>query len=133
MTFSDHSCNQITPLFTRRDVLRNFSCGFGWLAFAGLANQAATTSDAGAPPESPLSPKEPHFPARAKRWFFPTMRGGPSHGDPFDYKPQLAADTGKPGKRPGTQLLGSKWAFSQNGRSGLWISAAFPNVAQHSH
>jgi hypothetical protein len=130
MNQSDHSCNQITPLFNRRDILRNFSCGFGWLAFAGIANQAAATTGANAP-ENPLAPKAPHFPARAKRVIFLTMRGGPSHVDTFDYKPQLTADTGKPGKRPGTELLGSKWKFSQSGRSGLWISGAFPNVAQH--
>ena len=40
------------------------------------------------------------------------MRGGPSHVDTFDYKPKLTADTDKPGKRPGTKLLGSKWKFS---------------------
>jgi hypothetical protein len=59
------------------------------------------------------------------------MRGGPSHVDTFDYKPQLTADTDKPGKRPGTKLLGSKWKFTQQGRSGLWISELFPNVAKH--
>src|SRR5260221_11401702 len=49
----------------------------------------------------------------------------------FDYKRQLTADTDKPGKRPGTKLLGSKWKFSQNGRSGMWMSELFPNVAKH--
>ncbi len=130
MNTSDHSCHAVTPLFTRRDILRNFSCGFGWLAFAGLAQEAAGVSTVGAP-ENPLSPKKPHFPARAKRVIFLTMRGGPSHVDTFDYKPQLTADNGKSGKRPGTQLLGSKWKFAQSGRSGLWISEAFPNVAKH--
>ena len=59
------------------------------------------------------------------------MRGGPSHVDTFDYKPKLTEDNDKPGKRPGTKLLGSKWKFSQSGRSGLWISELFPNVAKH--
>ena len=67
MNFSDHSCNQITPLFTRRDVLKNFSCGFGWLAFLGMANRAMATTAAGNTIENPLAPKKPHFPARAKR------------------------------------------------------------------
>jgi hypothetical protein len=135
MNSSDHSCHQITPLFTRRDVLKNFSCGFGWLAFASLAHQASAAATPTAPaaplPANPLAPKAPHFPPRARRVIFLTMRGGPSHVDTFDYKPQLTTDTGKPGKRPGTSLLGSKWRFTQNGRSGLWISEAFPNVAQH--
>src|SRR5262245_1413841 len=37
---NDHSCEDITPLFTRRDLLKNFACGFGWVAFAGLAQRS---------------------------------------------------------------------------------------------
>jgi len=51
--------------------------------------------------------------------------------DTFDHKPKLTADTDKPGKRPGTKLLGSKWKFAQHGKSGLWISELFPNIAKH--
>ncbi len=124
MKNDSHSCNAITPLFTRRDILKNISCGFGYLAFAGLAARGAAN-------ENPLAPKSPHFPGKAKRVIFLCMRGGPSHVDTFDYKPQLTADTDKPGKRPGTKLLGSKWKFAQHGQSGMWISELFPNVAKH--
>jgi hypothetical protein len=120
------SCGSITPLFTRRDVLKSFSCGFGWVAFAGLAQKAAALTA-----EGPLAPKPTHFPARAKRVIFLTMRGGPSHVDTFDYKPKLTADNDKPGRRPGTKLLGSKWKFAPSGKSGLEISELFPNVAKH--
>src|SRR4030095_7297087 len=95
-------------------------------AFAGLAQKAAALTADG-----PLAPKPTHFPARAKRVIFLTMRGGPSHVDTFDHKPKLTADTDKPGRRPGTRLLGSKWKFSQSGKSGLEISELFPNVAKH--
>lgn len=128
MTPTFHTCGDITPLFTRRDILSKMACGFGWLAFAGIAQRAAKSIAA---TDAPLAPKPPHFAARAKRVIFLCMRGGPSHVDTFDYKPQLIADTDKPGKRPGTKLLGSKWKFSQSGRSGLWISELFPNVAKH--
>src|SRR3954468_3240142 len=100
------------------------------LAFAGLVARAAAAGTS-VPRLGPLAPKAPHFAAKAKRVIFLCMRGGPSHVDTFDYKPQLQADTDKPGKRPGTKLLGSKWKFAQRGRSGLWISDLFPNVAQH--
>ena len=119
---NSNSCGHITPLLTRRDVLSTLSCGFGWLAFSGLA---------GAAENAPLAPKPSHFPAKAKRVIFLCMRGGPSHVDTFDYKPKLTEDSGKSGKRPGTKLLGSKWKFSQRGKSGLWISDLFPAVAQH--
>ncbi len=123
---NSNTCGDITPLLTRRDVLKNVACGFGWLAFAGLVGKNAIGAET-----SPLMPKLPHFTPRAKRVIFLSMRGGPSHVDTFDYKPKLTADTDKPGKRPGTKLLGSKWKFSQHGRSGQWISELFPNVAKH--
>src|SRR5689334_18427328 len=116
--------------FSRRTMLKTFSCGFGYLAFASLATRASAAISGGKQ-DNPLAPKAPHFPAKAKRVVFLCMRGGPSHVDTFDYKPQLIADTGKAGKRPGTSLLGSKWKFAQHGRSGLWISELFPNVAKH--
>src|SRR5271155_567047 len=110
---SGHTCSTITPLFTRRGFLRSVSCGFGWLAFSGLLQRAmgATTAFA-----NPLAAKPPTLPAKAKRVIFLTMRGGPSHVDTFDYKPKLITDTGLPGKKPGTKLLGSKWNFTQNGK-----------------
>jgi hypothetical protein len=128
---NDHSCGCVTPLFTRRDILKSFSCGFGWLAFAGIAQRTAAAAASTNVSLGPLAAKAPHFPAKAKRVIFLCMRGGPSHVDTFDYKPQLFADTDKPGRRPGTKLLGSKWKFAQHGRSGAWISELFPEVAKH--
>src|SRR3954468_10387630 len=104
-----------SPPFSRREMLKTLSSGFGYLAFAGLASHAAAAGK----PENPLAPKAPHFKPRAKRVIFLCMRGGPSHVDTFDYKPKLAADAGQSGLRPGTKLLGSKWNFSQRGKSGL--------------
>ncbi len=113
------------PQLSRRRVLQTVSNGFGWLAFAGLAQRAAFAA------ENPLAPRATHFPARAKRVIFITLRGGPSHVDTFDYKPKLSEASGQTGRRPGTRLLGSKWKFSQHGQSGLWISELFPHVARH--
>ncbi len=112
-------------MFSRRAMLQTASCGFGWLAFAGIAQGAALAAG------NPSGTKTTHFPARAKRVIFITLRGGPSHVDTFDYKPTLNASSGKPGMRPGTTLLGARWNFSQHGQSGLWISELFPNVARH--
>lgn len=114
-----------SQVLSRRAMLKTASCGFGWLAFAAIAQRSARAAD------NPLGVKKTHFPARARRVIFLTLRGGPSHVDTFDYKPKLNADSGQPGKRPGTKLLGSKWKFNQHGESGLWISELFPNVARH--
>ncbi len=124
-------------MFSRRQILQNTSAGFGYLALAGMGSALsagtvrADEQTTGNPPTgNPLSPKPPHFLARAKRVIFLCMQGGPSHVDTFDHKPQLAKDHGKRGKFGGS-LLKSPWQFRQRGESGLWISDLFPNVAQH--
>tara|TARA_R110002096_G_scaffold147671_22_gene307840 strand:+ start:45819 stop:47207 length:1389 start_codon:yes stop_codon:yes gene_type:complete len=119
----------MNPEFTpsRRHLLKSVSSGFGYLAFAALVHERALA-------ESPLAPKQPHFPARAKRVIFLSMRGAPSHVDTFDYKPKLTADdgkTGKYGRGNASRLLGSPWKFRQHGEGGLWISELFPEIAKH--
>jgi hypothetical protein len=115
------------PLLSRRNVLKSVSSGFGYLAFASLSSMAAAGSKG-----SPLEPKAPHFPARARHVIFLCMNGAPSHVDTFDFKPKLSGDSGKPsdrpGRIPGAKLLGSPWKFSQRGKSGLWVSELFPEV-----
>ncbi|QEF96046.1 hypothetical protein Mal15_00720 [Stieleria maiorica] len=119
-------------MFTRRDLLKHTSAGFGYLALAGMSSLSRSSAfGAGAEvATNPLAPKPPHFPARAKRVIFLCMQGGPSHVDTFDYKPALASDDGKRGKYGGA-LLKSPWQFRQRGESGLWISDLFPEVAKH--
>ena len=114
------------PNLSRRELLQAASAGFGYLAFAGMSTQAAEAES-----QNPLGPKQPHFAAKAKRVIFLCMQGGPSHVDTFDYKPQLAKDAGKGSKYGGSRLMASPWEFRQRGKSGLWISDLFPNVAKH--
>jgi hypothetical protein len=113
-------------LFSRRDALRTAACGFGYLAFASLAQQAAA-QEAGY--VSPVAPKAPHFSPRAKRVIFLFMQGGPSHVDTFDYKPRLQSDDGRAHGRG--KLMASPFQWRQHGQSGLYVSDLFPNVAQH--
>ncbi|MCA8986771.1 MAG: DUF1501 domain-containing protein [Planctomycetaceae bacterium] len=94
----------------RRTLLQTASLGFGWLGFSALA--AAETRQ-----------------ISTKRVIFLCMKGAPSHVDTFDFKPKLNADSGQPGTRPGTKLLGSRWKFQQHGQSGQWISELFPQLA----
>jgi hypothetical protein len=110
---------------SRRLALKRLSSGFGYLAFAALANERAL-ADA-----NPLAPKHPPLLARAKRVIVLSMQGAPSHVDTFDHKPQLSADDGKAAKYGGAKLMGSPWKFSAHGKSGLQISELFPNVANH--
>jgi hypothetical protein len=123
---------------TRRQTLKAAACGFGYLALAGLAAEAAASGT------NPLAPKTPHFRPRARRMIFVFMQGGPSHVDTFDYKPLLDREDGKmlgfddartiadTGKRGTSQrVMKPLWKFSQHGQSGRWVSELFPEVARH--
>lgn len=112
------------PLPSRRSWLQSSSAGFGWLAFAGLADadrKVATT-------------------ARAKNVIFCFMDGGPSHVDTFDPKPMLSIRQGEKIGESAVSLrsqsdanrvwLGSPWDFRQRGDSGLWVSDLFPHIAE---
>lgn len=82
----------------------------------------------------PLSPKEPHFPARAKRVIFIFSNGGVSHMDSFDFKPQLfTADGKKMGVGGGLSnkqrvLLKPLWNFRPGGECGTMVSDLFPHL-----
>jgi hypothetical protein len=116
--------------FSRRELLKSVASGFGYLAFAALAQEAAAKSG-----DSVISARPPHFPARAKRVIFLCMKGGPSHVDLFDYKPELVKRTGQAANlgrdQSGAKLLGPVHPFSQHGQSGLRIVDLLPNLAQH--
>jgi hypothetical protein len=124
---------EVTPSFSRRRLLQQVSGGFGYLAFTALAAEAAAR-DAGARPASapgsPLAPRLPHFPARARRVIFLCMRGGPSHLETFDPKPKLTADHGKAGRTKNSKLLGARWEFHRAGASGLEVSELLPETAR---
>jgi hypothetical protein len=119
---------------TRREFLQRTAVGFGSLALAGMC--AGETGLLAA--DDPLAPRQPLFPARARRVIFLFMSGGPSQVDTFDPKPLLTRDDGKPlpFAKPRVQfnstgnLLKSPWQFQQYGESGLWVSDLFPHVAK---
>jgi hypothetical protein len=122
---------------SRRALLKDAASGFGYLAFAGLASQAA------APETNPLAAKAPHLAPRAGRVIFMFMHGGPSQVDTFDYKPTLAKYSGQPApfveasaadgpsKKKLSLLRESPWKFAQHGQCGRWVSELFPHVARH--
>jgi hypothetical protein len=127
---------------TRRELLARMGNGFALLGLAGVlgAEGLLAPPAQGAPTApkslSPLVPKKPHFPAKAKRVIFLFMNGGPSHVDTFDPKPILARYAGKAlpienlkTERKTGSALPSPFAFSKHGQSGIEISELFPHVA----
>ena len=109
---------------TRRHFLQTTSSGIGWLAFSALAQA-----------KGGLASKAPHLAARAKRVIFLTMRGGPSHVDLFDYKPELAKRNGKTANlgrdSAGAKLYAPVHEMRQFGQSGQWITSLYPHLAKH--
>ena len=98
-----------SDLYTRRDMLRGLSCGFGMLGFSQLAFGQGLLDGA-----NPLAPRATHHEATAKRVIFLFMEGAPSHVDTFDYKPELSRLDGQRGNR-NRRLLGSPFKFQQHG------------------
>ena len=124
---------------SRRRMLQRSACGFGSLALAGMCQQQSLGRDA-IPHD--LKPRQPMFPARAKRVIFIFMQGGPSHIDTFDYKPELTRKDGQDidftgvrfgtfGTRSKRKLLKPLWNFKQYGECGQYVSELFPHMAQH--
>jgi hypothetical protein len=124
---------------SRRQFLQTAACGFGSLALNALFQQQAGAS---ASATNPLSPKRPHFAARAKRVIFLFMEGGPSQMDLFDHKPALAKGAGNtlPYELPNTEatvgldntrLLGPVSTFSHQGQCGLHMTDLLPSLAKH--
>ena len=119
---------------SRRDLLRQAGCGFGYLALASLATEQALAAG----PKNPLAPRPTHHKARAKRVIFLFMHGGPSQVDTFDYKPRLALDDGKDlpfapakGSTVSRKIMQSPWKFAQYGECGHHVSELFPQTAKH--
>jgi hypothetical protein len=125
----------LPEILTRRELLCRAGMG---MASLGLASLLGTRADALEPSRavSPLAPKKPHFPGKAKRVIHLFMNGGPSHVDTFDPKPLLAKWAGKPipknlrtERRTGAAFP-SPFAFRKHGKSGIEVSDLFPNVAR---
>jgi hypothetical protein len=114
---------------SRRDLLSRAGGGIASLAFADLMQGSGA---------SPLSPKQPQFPAKAKAVISIFCYGGVSQMDTFDPKPLLKQRAGEtiPGKNivpsqgtPGG-LMPALWEFKKYGQCGMEVSDLFPHVAQ---
>jgi len=126
---------------TRRDFLGRCGMGFGMVGLAGLLAPdllGGALSGTETKSSTPLAPRSPHFPAKAKRVIHIFANGGPSHLDTFDPKPILTKLHGQP--LPMTNLpterktgaaFKSPFGFKKYGKSGIEVSDIFSHVAEH--
>ena len=114
----------------RRHVIQSLAAGS--LLMPGLLSELLAQVDS----RDPLAPKQPHFPAKAKRVIFIFSNGGVSHMDTFDHKPELfKADGKKMGIGGGLSnqqkvLLKPLWEFRPGGQSGTLVSDLFPHLRE---
>ncbi len=121
-----------TPHFglSRRACLRSLVGGS--LLLPGILSELAA-ADA---PADPLAPKQPHFPAKAKRVIFVFSSGGVAHMESFDHKPELIKSAGKLTKAGGglsnqeKPLVKPRWEFRPGGKCGTLVSDLFPHVRE---
>ena len=120
---------------SRRELLHTLGGGIGSLAFADLLTKQGLAAT-----KSPLSPKMPHLPAKAKAVISIFCYGGVSQVDTFDPKPELLKRQGEAmaGVGPVVTIMGnpgglmpSPFRFKKHGQCGMDISELFPNVAEH--
>ena len=134
MSLYDHQPNSVDDfILTRRDFLRRSGMGFGAMGLGltaglpGLAHGAATASHL---------PREPHFPAKAKRVIHIFLNGGLSHVDSLDPKPVLEKYAGKPlpktyeTERKTGGGFPSQFKFNKHGECGTEVSELFPHLAK---
>ncbi len=127
---------------TRRHFLNDCWTGCGAMALGSLLGPSLVPLSLLAERADPMAPKQPHFPAKAKRVIFLNMSGGPSQLDMFDHKPKLNEMHGQPIPpsiagdqryafiKPNAPLRGSERAFKRYRQSGAELSDLLPHLAK---
>ena len=119
-----------SPFSNRRDFLYSLGASLGSVAFSDLLAKDA----------SPLAPKQPMLPAKAKNVIMLFMEGGPGHMDTFDPKPTLTKlhkneSNLTKGQETGFKFyVGSPFGFNKVGQNGIemcdqWKYLSDPEVA----
>ncbi len=150
MNYKDQIKLENKKLVTRRHFFKDCGIGIGSIALASLlkgASQASSNFQSLIPnlqSINPLSPKKPHFAAKAKRVIYLFQAGAPSQLETFDYKPGLRKYNGQPcppellkGQtlafiKPDAALYATEFKFARHGQSGAEMSEALihlPKVA----
>ena len=132
MNINEHRAKPEDFAINRRQFLNRFGMGFGALGPASLLSDDLFTSRAHAEPDlSPLAPKNPPFPAKAKRVVHIFAQGAPSQVDTWDPKPELARYAGQSLPNMNGVAMPSPFKFTPMGRSGIPVSEVFPRIGEH--
>ncbi|MGB1888994.1 MAG: DUF1501 domain-containing protein, partial [Akkermansiaceae bacterium] len=123
----------LSDAHSRREFLYGLGSSMGSVAFSSLLAEEVTAS--------PMAPKKPMTPAKAKNVIMLFMEGGPGHMDTFDPKPKLTQlhkteSKNDRGLAAGNYqfYVGSPFEFKKAGKSGMdmcdqWKYMSDPEVA----
>jgi Protein of unknown function (DUF1501) len=126
--------------YSRRAFLHDCTGGLGLMTLAHLLSVEGLTAAESLPAANPLSPKPPHFAAKAKNVIFLFQEGGPSQLDLYDPKPQLQRWHGKPLPasmtkdlnfvfiKPSASVVASPRQFKPHGQCGTEFSDYIPHI-----
>jgi hypothetical protein len=127
----------LSAVLSRRELLQRSGLGLGALGLAGLLSDEGGLAAATPGASSPMAPRAPHFPARARHVIHIFCNGGPSHVDTFDPKPALARYAGKSlpienlkTERKTGAAFPSPFRFRPYGESGIEVSELFAHTAE---
>jgi len=143
MNLPQHLHEERRRFLTRRWFFRDCGVGLGSIALSSmLKDYLAPSAQAALSTAGPMTPKQPHFPAKAKRVIYLFQAGAPSHLELFDHKPELSKWDGKlppaellKGYRaafisPNSALLGPKYKFKPTGKNGTMLGELLPHLAE---
>jgi len=132
MNINEHRAKLEDFAITRRQFLNRFGMGFGALSLASLLGGTPFSNTAQAEDSlSPLAPRLPPLPSKAKRVIHIFAQGAPSQVDTWDPKPALSQYAGQ--SLPGMNgvAMPSPFKFKPMGRSGIEVSEVFPKIGEH--
>jgi hypothetical protein len=122
---------------TRRQFLVQSQAGLGAIALSGFLGKTARADS-----DNPMTPRQGHFPGKAKHVIYLHMSGGPPQQDLFDYKPELNKHHLEPCPdsllknarfafiKGHPKLLGTQYKFEQRGESGQWMTELLPRLGE---
>ena len=129
---AEHSPRPEDLCSTRREFLCKCGMGFGGMGLATLLGSEwlVNTDVNAAEIRSPLAPKLPHFPVKAKHVIHIFAEGGPSHVDTWDPKPALTKYADKSLPDSDGVAFPSPFEFTKRGKSGIEVSSVFPKLGE---
>jgi hypothetical protein len=121
---------------SRREFLERTGMGYGAMCLASIFGATALSGSNAegavtAKGKSPLEPKQPHYPVKARHVIHIFASGGPSHVDTWDPKPMLEQYADQPVPGANGLAFPSPFKFQKHGKSGIEVSEVFPKLAEH--